>query len=91
MYIAQHFRKGRLIFQGQPFEGRLDAAAYLFRNCPVHALECSTCVAYRDHEGNWRPGHLRIEHHKRHDHFRDPAPVCDIGMFGDQTKQAELF
>lgn len=54
--------------------------------------ECgSTCGAYRDHEGNWRPGHLRIEWHKRQDHFRDPAPPCDVGMFGDQAKQPDLF
>ena len=60
-YIAQIRapKGGRLLFEGQPFEDREDAARYAFRNGPQNARQCSTSGAYLDPSGNWRSKALR--------------------------------
>ena len=92
MYIAQiRARKGgALLFEGQPFENREDAARYAFRCGPGNAKTCSTSGAYRDPSGNWRSNGMDIRWHQRADYFREPPAACDIGLFSDQVAQIDL-
>jgi hypothetical protein len=92
MFIAEiRAKDGRRIFQGQPFEDREEAARYAFRNGPQNARECSTSKAYRDPSGNWRSNGMDIRWHRREDYWREPPKPCDIGLFGDDPRQRQMF
>lgn len=83
MYIAEiRNKRGSLLFQGQPFDQREEAARYAFRNGPQNARTCSTSGAYRDPSGNWRSNGMDIRWHNRSDYFREPQTTCDFGLFG---------
>jgi hypothetical protein len=91
MYIAQiRAKSGRLLFEGQPFEDREDSARYAFQRGPQSAKQCSTSGAYRDPSGNWRSNGMDIRWHRRDDVWRDPPAPCDMGLFSEDARQADL-
>jgi hypothetical protein len=93
MYIGTITDKaGRKLFQGTPEETHERAAFVCFRDYqgkqPKHV---SVCRAYRDPAGNWQGNGSDTRWYRRDQVWRDPAPACDVGMFGDAAKQPDLF
>lgn len=83
-------KRGYKLFQGTPQETREYAALVCFRDYKGPAKVVSVCNAYRDPRGNWQPNGSDTRWYKRGEVWRDPAPACDVGLFGDAAKQIDL-
>jgi hypothetical protein len=90
-YLAEiRGKDGRLLFQGQPYETREEAARYVFRHGSANAKDCSTSRAYRKPDGNWGSMGSDIRWHKRRDILPDVPAPCDHGLFSSDPSQVDL-